>query len=149
MFEKILNNKLYIKYREPLTYIIYSGITAVIEMLIGLLLLNTFISDEVLANTVSVVIGTVIHYFLVTKSTFKSKVTIGSIAVYLITFLLGLGIQNGVVWLGYNVLFVKFPENFRFVVSKAASLVISFAVMFIIRKMLYGWLNRKNAESAK
>ena len=146
MIEKILNNKLYIKYRELLTYILYSGITAVIEMLIGLFLLNTFLNDEVLANTISVVIGTFIHYFLVTKSTFRSKITIGSLAVYLITFLLGLGIQNSVVWLGFNILFVHFPENFRFVVSKAVSLIISFAIMFIIRKILYAWLNKKNTN---
>ena len=130
-------SSLFNKHRQMFTYIIYSIFTAVIEAVIGWALLKITMLEVVTANTVSIFIGTVIHYFLITKSTFKSNVNVYNIAVYLSTFFLGLIIQNYVVFLGYNKLLTFLGESYRFFISKGLSLCVSFLILFFLRKLLY------------
>lgn len=133
------------KYHAVITYIFFSCVTAVIELVIGLFFLNVFDFSEVAANTCGIIIGSVVHYICVTKKSFRSDVSIGSAVVYLITFFLGMALQNFVVWLVFGRLENLFNENIVYTIAKGISLAVSFVVLYQIRKLSYKIIN-KNKE---
>ena len=138
-----LYKKIYsvIKSQPMVKYILCSVFTAFIETVLGLILVNAFSMGIVVANTISIVIGTVVHYFLVTRSVFSSHVSLLTISVYLLTFLIGLALQNAIIWLFYDILLVNVMEWFRFLFSKGISLGVSFLIMYKSRQSLYRWVD--------
>lgn len=132
-----------LKYRKSLSYILASCITAAFEIVIGLFLLNMISLSEVSANTIGIICGTCLHYFIVTKKVFIGKISHKSVAVYLITFLIGLLLQNSVVWVICRFMPLIFGESFRYLIAKGCSLVCSFVVMYRLRKKLYSIINER------
>lgn len=118
-------------------YIFYSGMTAVFESVLGVLLLHFCRLSEVPANTIGILFGSVVHYFCVTRSVFRSSVNWKTAAVYISTFLLGIVIQNTVVWTTVRLLGNAVGNDLRYLIAKAVSLVVSFFVMYYIRKYCY------------
>lgn len=138
--------KLLEKYHTVITYIFFSCLTALIELVIGLIALNAFDLSEVAANTSGIIIGSAVHYVCVTKKSFSSDISIGSAVVYLATFFLGMAIQNFTVWLVFGLLKDMFNENIVYVIAKGASLAVSFVILYQIRKLSYKFIN-KNMEN--
>lgn len=103
------------------------------------------LNDIVYANTLAVIVSSVFHYILTSKLVFKVKMNFASAVVYLITFFIGLGIQNGVIWITYNKLLNRFIENDTLLtlVCKVISLAASFFITYFIRNILNGKLKEK------
>lgn len=125
------------KYLQVIKYFIISCGTAVIELCIGLLLINLLHLSEVVSNTAGILIGSAIHYVCVTKKVFNRSVDIRTVVIYISTFLLGMFIQNGVVWGVCRLLDGVVGKSIGYTVSKVASLAVSFFVLYGVRKFLY------------
>ena len=113
---------------------------------IGWLLLHYLLYNIIAANTIAILIGAVLHYFLILLLVFKGKHNLSSVAVYFITFGLGILLQKGVIWVFYDVLLTDLPEVIRFVISKACSLAIPFSLVYYARKRLYERIGRKETK---
>ena len=140
MVEKI--KSLLVKYKKIISYILTSCLTAAIELAIGLVMIDVFSFSSVAANTVGVIIGSLIHYLLVTKKVFIKKTDLRTALIYIATFLIGMGIQNLVVYFADRALKAHLGTELSFAVSKGMSLVVSFVVMYQLRKKLYSLLGR-------
>ena len=69
------------KYLQVIKYFIISCGTAVIELCIGLLLINLLHLSEVVSNTAGILIGSAIHYVCVTKKVFNRSVDIRTVVI--------------------------------------------------------------------
>ena len=125
------------KYSQVIKYFIISCGTAVIELCIGLLLINLLHLSEVVSNTAGILIGSAIHYVCVTKKVFDRSVDIRTVVIYISTFLLGMLIQNGVVWAVCRLLDGVVGKTIGYTASRVASLAVSFFVLYGVRKFLY------------
>ena len=131
------------KYDSILKYIFASGITAILETVIGLLLITFLQMSDVVANTVSIIIGSIIHYWIVTKKVFDSDVNYKTVLIYIITFAVGVILQDLVLWIVIRLIGNMFNEQLRYVVAKILSLMVSFFAMYKIRKLCYETSNKK------
>ena len=135
-------------------YFLCSGFTALIEF--GLLFLLKKLLPEtehmlIVANTSAVVVSSLIHYVITSKFVFKVKKGFWSALVYIITFFMGLLIQNGVLWLTYNRIFsginivsdVNKNDMIITFICKCLSLAASFFITYFVRKFLNKKLKNK------
>ncbi len=132
MIKKLIN-----KYKKSLTYIAVSLCTATFETIIGLICINVFGLHEVVANTIGVCIGTTLHYFLITRKVFDKSVGVKTILIYILTFFIGLALQDTVVGVVSAILKNVIDANISYIVSKFCSLAVSFVIMYQVRKFLY------------
>ena len=137
------------KYSQVIKYFILSCGTAVIELCIGLLLINLLHLSEVVSNTAGILIGSAIHYVCVTKKVFDRSVDIRTVVIYISTFLLGMLIQNGVVWAVCRLLVGVVGKSIGYTVSKVASLAVSFFVLYGVRKFLYAKVTPRDNKDNK
>lgn len=137
------------KYLQVIKYFIISCGTAVIELCIGLLLINLLHLSEVVSNTAGILIGSAIHYVCVTKKVFDRSVDIRTVVIYISTFLLGMLIQNGVVWAVCRLLVGVVGKSIGYTVSKVASLAVSFFVLYGVRKFLYAKVTPRDNKDNK
>ena len=137
------------KYLQVIKYFIISCGTAVIELCIGLLLINLLHLSEVVSNTAGILIGSAIHYVCVTKKVFNRSVDIRTVVIYISTFLLGMLIQNGVVWAVCRLLDGVVGKSIGYTVSKVASLAVSFFVLYGVRKFLYAKVTPRDNKDNK
>lgn len=137
------------KYLQVIKYFIISCGTAVIELCIGLLLINLLHLSEVVSNTAGILIGSAIHYVCVTKKVFNRSVDIRTVVIYISTFLLGMFIQNGVVWGVCRFLDGVVGKSIGYTVSKVASLAVSFFVLYGVRKFLYAKVTPRDNKDNK
>lgn len=89
----------------------------------------------VVANTIGVVTGFIIQYFLTARHVYKTM-SRKSFVIFFATFLLNLAMANGIVYLFREIIFMGSRESIPFLVSKAASIVIPFFITYYIRKKL-------------
>lgn len=125
-----------LKYFKIIKYALCSVATALLETVIGWLLLHTLPYGIVVANTSAIIIGAIAHYFLTMLLVFEKKNNAKSFAVYVVTFLLGLVLQNTIIWLFYEQLLINQAEIVRYIISKGMSLVIPFFLLYYIRSYL-------------
>ena len=137
------------KYTQVIKYFIISCGTAVIELCIGPLLINLLHLSEVVSNTAGILIGSAIHYVCVTKKVFDRSVDIRTVVIYISTFLLGMLIQNGVVWAVCRLLVGVVGKSIGYTVSKVTSLAVSFFVLYGVRKFLYAKVTPRDNKDNK
>lgn len=125
------------KYLMVIRYILISLFTAVIEALIGFLLMNEKGIHIIGANTFSILIGSTLHYLLVSKRVFNKEYNIYTVLVYLGTFILGIVLQNIVIFYSFEHILDKVSPYFRYAGSKFLSIAIPFIVVYTVRKKLY------------
>lgn len=87
----------------------------------------------VTANTVGVVVGFIIQYFLTAKYVYHTR-TVKSFSVFLGTFFINLFFASTVIFVFRTLLFDNSLSTEAFLVSKIASIVIPFFVTYFIRK---------------
>ncbi len=126
-----------VKYNKALSYITISLCTAVLETIVGLLFINLLGVNEVISNTIGICVGTLLHYFLITGKVFDKHVGYKTILIYVLTFFIGMAIQDLVVGIASELLKNSFDINLSYVISKGCSLVMSFVLMYNVRKFLY------------
>ena len=147
------------KYKKILIYglisvfvlLVDTGLTYVLKMLIPL----------VVANTVGVITGGVIQYFLSTKAVFGVNQAKGrNMVIYITTFVFGLLLADGIIHVcdsaltalrgsvgGNGSLLAFFTnETVSFLISKGMSVVLPFFVLYFLRKYLYNKFNKAGGE---
>jgi len=136
------------KNKSILLYFACSATTALLET--GLLYFFNIAfpplkSQIVLANTIAVFISASLHYVLTSRLVFQVKMNIKSATAYLITFFIGLGIQNAVIWLAYVKLLPPLIPNESLLThcSKALSLAASFFITYFLRKWVNEQINKR------
>ena len=118
-------------------YIGVSLFTAALEAVIGFLLMNEKGFHIIGANTFSILIGATMHYLLISKKVFYKDYNLYTFLVYLSTFILGIVLQNIVIYYFYERILTIFTPYLRYAGSKFSSIVIPFGVVYSIRKKLY------------
>ena len=144
MLKEIFN--LCIRFKKIILYAICSVFSALFESIIGWTLLNFFDKKIIIVNTISIILGAVLHYFLTLIIVFKIKNNYQSLLAYIGTLFIGLFLQNFVIWLFYEHLLYDFSEVSKFVISKGLSLVIPFIFMYFIRNEINEKLKKKKGE---
>lgn len=124
-------------------YFYYSVIVAIFDVAIVWGLLRFTDTHLVAANTIGVVSGFLFHYILASKSVFRTEYGVAGFLVYLVTFLFGLLLANSLIYVSYEFLFFRLPEDLRILASKGVSVAVPFFVMYYLRKRLYLSLNCK------
>ena len=136
------------KYHDILIYLSCSILTALIEMGIGWNLLK-ILPDIVITNTIAILISSIIHYLITLKLVFRQKNTIGNVIIYVVTFVLGIVLQDLIIVIFYNYIFVDAGEFIRYTVSKILSLGIPFFVIYLLRSFLYKKYNSNGERVGK
>jgi len=127
-------------------YLCYSILVTIIDVVIVWILYRPFHINILAANTVGVVTGFLVHYLLASKSVFNLNYGVIGFIIYLSTFLLGLILANGLIYIGEFSLFKSMPINISFLLSKGLSIVVPFFVLYFLRKYLYGIVKNKIYE---
>ena len=136
--------ELYKKYNMIIKYFLCSVSSSIIDFAILYMLKGVF-DEIVVANTISIIVSSIFHYIVTSNYVFKVKKNIYSIVIYVVTFFIGLSIQNFVIWVTYTKLFVTLIENDMILtlLSKVLSLGASFIITYMLRKFLNARLKKK------
>lgn len=136
--------ELYKKYNMIIKYFLCSVSSSIIDFAILYVLKGVF-DEIVVANTISIIVSSIFHYIVTSNYVFKVKKNIYSIVIYVVTFFIGLSIQNFVIWVTYTKLFVTLIENDMILtlLSKVLSLGTSFIITYMLRKFLNARLKKK------
>lgn len=124
---------LIVKHKAFLMYGIISVFVTVIDVIVCRLCEK--FATPVIANTIGVITGFIIQYFLTARHVYNTK-SIKSFIIFLATFLLNLLMANGIVYVCRTFIFDNSTTNFAFLVSKAASIVFPFFITYFIRKLV-------------
>lgn len=136
--------ELYKKYNMIIKYFLCSVSSSIIDFAILYVLKGVF-DEIVVANTISIIVSSIFHYIVTSNYVFKVKKNIYSIVIYVLTFFIGVSIQNFVIWVTYTKLFVTLIENDMILtlLSKVLSLGASFIITYMLRKFLNARLKKK------
>ena len=91
--------------------------------------------DVVIANTIGVVTGFIIQYFLCTRKVYAGS-SIKTAIIFFVTWLLGLGLANLIVYVVRVLIFENRDGIIYYLIGKGASIAIPFFVLYFIRKKL-------------
>jgi putative flippase GtrA len=133
---KLIKDNIYL-HQKILKYFVCSAIAAVCEVVLGFLLLKLMPQQIVVANTIAIIISAILHYFITLIFVFRKKNNYQSILIYASTFILGIIMQDYIIWLFYEKIFANMQEQIlRYIFSKGLSLSIPFFVLYYIRSVL-------------
>ncbi len=125
-----------VRSQKILKYLACSVFTAVLETMIGWLLVHMALCGIVAANTAAVLIGVLVHYFLTLLLVFEKRNNAKSFLAYSISFVLGLALQNVIISLFYEKILCGVADFWKYAVSKGMSLIVPFFLLYVIRKRL-------------
>ena len=91
--------------------------------------------DVVIANTIGVVTGFVIQYFLCTRKIYAGS-SIKTAVIFFVTWLFGLGLANLIVYVVRVLIFENREGIIYYLIGKGASIAIPFFILYFIRKKL-------------
>ena len=91
--------------------------------------------DIVIANTIGVVTGFVIQYFLCTRKVYAGS-SVKTAVIFFLTWLFGLGLANLIVYVVRVLIFANREGIIYYLIGKGASIAIPFFVLYFIRKKL-------------
>lgn len=134
--------QLFKRFSILIRYGINSIVTTVVDTAIVWILVKMGISI-VAANTTGVIVGFLLGYVLTAAYVFQAAKGKMGFVIYFGTFLIGLVLADYLIWLGNTRLFAVFSESVNFLLSKGLSIVVPFFVMYFLRKILYGILEKR------
>lgn len=91
--------------------------------------------NPVTSNTIGVVLGFIVQYFLTSRHVYNSE-NLRTFLIFLATFGFGLLLANSIVFLSRMYLFDNSNSAVAFLVSKFLSIVLPFFVTYYLRKIL-------------
>lgn len=91
--------------------------------------------DIVIANTIGVVTGFVIQYFLCTRKVYAGS-SVKTAVIFFLTWLFGLGLANLIVYVVRVLIFANREGILYYLIGKGASIAIPFFILYFIRKKL-------------
>lgn len=133
---------LYQKFEKLFTYLFFSMLSTIVDVTVVWITFHIMHIDLAVANTIGVVSGFFIGYFLSLKRVFNTRQSLGAFAVYVGTSGIGLILANYLITTAYDFSIAYCPEWFAFLFSKGVSVVFPFFVMYLMRKYIYMWLNK-------
>lgn len=125
------------RFRMIISYFSHSVVSTLIDVALVWLLLRITSIHLVTANTVGVISGFSVGFFLDVRRTFSSRYSLLTFMVYLGTFLLGLVIADWLIVSCYNMVIPYTSTDSAFLISKGASVIIPFFGLYFLRKYLY------------
>jgi putative flippase GtrA len=134
------------KITQLTNYLFYSVVVALIDTSIVWVLVKFSVTSLIAANTIGVVSGFIIHYFLSSKAVFNTRYGVGGFAIYLVTFILGLILANALIFMCYEYMFSPYQMDLRILLSKAVSIVVPFFALYYLRLYMFARLNKKRKE---
>lgn len=140
-------SKLYQRFKHVIQYLFFSILSTVLDTFIVWISFYFFNISLTFSNTLGVVSGFFLSYFLSLKAVFNTAHSIGSFTVYLSTSIIGLIVANYLITNTYTFSSTIFPEWFAFSLSKGVSIIVPFFIMYFMRKYLYIWLNKRRKLS--
>lgn len=123
-------------------YLVYSLLVALIDTMIVWSLTRFWSVSLITGNTIGIVFGFVLHYFLASKSVFHTGYGYKGFLIYLSTFIFGLVFANWLIYMSYEYMFDFCQVDLRLILSKGVSLIIPFFVLYFTRKHLFSLLNK-------
>ncbi|SDY35050.1 GtrA-like protein [Ruminococcaceae bacterium YAD3003] len=126
-----------------ITYLLISVFVTVIDVILSRICEIWF--EEVIANTIGVVVGFIIQYILCSHKVYRSK-TIKTLVIFFVTWLLALGLADLIVYVVREKIFSGNDGMITFLVAKGASIVIPFFITYFVRKALIPVGSDKNKE---
>lgn len=123
-------------------YLKYSAVVTLVDMMIVWSLTHFWSVPLIIANTIGVVSGFMLHYLLVSKSVFQTEYGSQGFLIYLSTFIFGLLFANWLIYVSYEYFFYAYKADLRLILSKSVSLMIPFFVLYFTRKYLFSLLNK-------
>lgn len=130
------------KYESLIKYLSYSIFVTFIDVFLVWLLM-TFLGVQIIyANTIGVITGFIVHYFLASKSVFNVEYGIMGFLVYIGTFIIGLAMADFIVYLSYKNVFYFLGKDTNFLFSKGASIVAPFFILYFMRKYIYALIGK-------
>lgn len=115
------------------TYFLISVFVTLIDIAVSRICEN-FV-EVVIANTIGVVTGFVIQYFLCSRKVYNGS-NIRTAAVFFLTWLLGLGLADLIVYVVRVLILDNKDGFFYYLIGKGASIAIPFFVLYFLRKKL-------------
>ena len=137
--------QLFKRFSTLFRYGINSVVTTVVDTAIVWILVKMGISI-VAANTTGVIVGFLLGYVLTAAYVFQAAKGKMGFVIYFGTFLIGLVLADYLIWLGNTRLFTAFSESVNFLLSKGLSIVVPFFVMYFLRKIMYGMLEKHTSN---
>ena len=134
---------LYYKFNKILKYFFFSVLSTILDVIIVWIAFHIFNISLTLSNTLGVLSGFFVSYFLSIKTVFNTQHDISSFAIYILTSLIGLVFANYLISAAYAFSIPYCPEWFAFLFSKGVSIVFPFFIMYFMRKYLYILLNNR------
>lgn len=127
-------------------YLWYSILVTLLDVVIVWILFRPLHLNIVLSNTVGVIAGFLVHYLLASKSVFNLEYGVIGFIIYLGTFLFGLVLANGLIYVGERYLFRTMPIDINFLFSKGLSIFVPFFALYYLRKFSYEFLKKTRGE---
>ncbi|MBQ6772476.1 MAG: hypothetical protein IJP48_00270 [Synergistaceae bacterium] len=87
------------------------------------------------ANTISLVIGFVIQYFLCSRKVYQNN-DFRTALMFFLTWLVGLTMADSIVYFVRVIIFTNKPDILYFFIAKGFSIVIPFFFIYFLRKKL-------------
>lgn len=119
------------RFKKLTYYFSCSCLSAILDFFIATTLLNMFLINYMIANTIGIIAGFILHFIVSGKAVFMIKLNIKSFTVYFITFLIGLLMANIVIWASYEIFSLSFN------ISKFLSMALPFFIIYLLRTASY------------
>lgn len=116
-------------------YFMISVFVTIIDIIVSWV--TEFWVPVIYANTIGVVTGFVIQYFMTSKYVYNKK-DMKVFIKFFATFLIGLALADLIIYLFRVIIFENSEKLIVFMISKGFSIVIPFFVMYFIRKKWIG-----------
>lgn len=119
------------KYQRIFRYGINSIIATIFDTIIVFLLFSYIGVNLIISNSIGVLVGFFVHYFISIKTVFEMESNRIAFFIYLGSTLIGLVVADYIILTFYETL------GFSLLLSKIASIVIPFFIIYNIRKTIY------------
>ncbi len=120
------------KYSKIIKYGMFSVLSLIVDTTVFVILFNYVDMSLIVSNTTAMCIGFVVQFVLASKRVFGVDINVKTLAVYVLTTLIGFAIANITIYISFFYVF----EN-KDLVSKFASVVVPFFVMYFLRKYIF------------
>ena len=131
-----LISNIIVKHKKIIKYMLCSLTTLFSETIVGWILLQYFIRNIVISNMIALLLGAAIHYHITLYYVFKREHSSKTLIAYLITFTFGFSLQNCMIWISYYFILNRWSYIWRFFVSKAISVILTFFSSYYLRIQL-------------
>ncbi len=135
------------KNRNIINYFCISVIVTILDISIVWILRNSLNMGIVGANTIGVVSGSILQYFLVSRYVFFIEYGIPGFLIFIGTFLFGLLLADWIIWLSSESLPHSLDKNLNLLISKGFSIAIPFFVLYEIRKLLFNLIKKRGGDT--